>query len=1264
MFAPPRAAYAGNMTRHWRTTVAVLAALAAAYVLAGFFGVPWLLRSQLPRLAQSELQRQAAVEAVHFNPFTLRLQAQGLRLAEADGTPLLSVGDLALRLQWRSLLRRAWSFEEVRIAAPAVHLVISPEGQLNFARLLSALQREPGPPEAGLPRLVVERFALADGRVDLDDRQAGHTAVLAPIAFDVERFSTLPNERDRHVFTAQWATGGRLRWQGEASLDPIRAQGQLTLENVDLAAYAPYLRPFTRLVLADGRLAATLPYRISYADGRLQAKIEDARLAVDRLALGREGAGDGRFAALASLRAEGITADLAQRELKVAAVRLQDGHVDLRRDARGELDLAQLALPASTRSASAAAAPAARASASAASASAARAAPASASAARASAATASAAPASAATASAATASAATASAATASAATASAATASASPVAQDAPAAWQISIGEVALAQVALRVVDETVQPPLALTVQRTGLKFRLQAAQAPQGLELKVADAALALEGVAFTQAQRTPLKLARLGFSEGTLDLGARRVEIGRVQAEEGQLQLVRDASGALDLVAMLPQAATTVAPTASAASAANAANTANTANTANAAPARPADRATADPGPAWAALVKRVELARWTVDAEDRASGIRLRLLDVGAGLDGVGSDLRRPVAFQAGLRLAEGGKLDVRGQLAPATGSVDASLQATQLALKPLQPLLAQHVRLRIAGGSVSTRGRLKVGAATAKAPAPLRYDGAFELAGLALNEQDGKPFLGWKSVSAQKFSIAASPAALEIPELRIVEPKAILIFEDDRSFNAARLLVQAPAGAPGQAASARVQAAKARVQPAGARAAAADAPPADNAFAVRIPRVRLQNAHLDFEDRSLRPQFGAEIRELNGVITGLSSQRDARSQIELDGRVGEFGLARVRGGLNPFAPRDNTDVGVIFRNVDLVPVSPYAMKFAGYRIAGGKVSLDLRYKVRNSRLEGENQIILDQLTLGERVDSPDALKLPLELAIAILRDSDGRIDLGLPVSGDMSDPQFSYGGIIWKAIGTLLTKIVTAPFRALGAMLGLSGEKLEAIEFDPGSARLLPPEREKLQHVGAILAKRAQLKLALPGGYHEEADGAALRAAAVRSEVARRAGLKLAPGEAPGPLDLADRSVREALRSLFAERFGEPALDQARKEAEAATPAGAAASGPAAAALPAWQRALKFVQGEPQVADARPFYRGLRQRLERAQPLPADALQQLGAQRAQAMAAALAEGGTDAARIAVGAPAPLTGAVTRLVPLKLELGVQR
>jgi outer membrane protein OmpA-like peptidoglycan-associated protein len=341
-----------------------------------------------------------------------------------------------------------------------------------------------------------------------------------------------------------------------------------------------------------------------------------------------------------------------------------------------------------------------------------------------------------------------------------------------------------------------------------------------------------------------------------------------------------------------------------------------------------------------------------------------------------------------------------------------------------------------------------------------------------------------------------------------------------------------------------------------------------------------------------------------------------------------------------------------------------------MKFAGYKIADGKISLDLQYKVRNSQLEGANQIVIDKLTLGERVDSPDAFKLPLELAIAILKDSDGRIDLGLPVSGSMDDPQFSYGALIWKAFTTLLTKIVTAPFRALGSMFGISGEKLESINFDPGSDRLLPPEREKLKQVAQALSKRPQLKLSVPGQYSEAADGAALKARAVRVEIDKRAGVKVEAGEAPGPLDLSNRAVRGAMRDLYAERFGAAELDKQMKAAEggAAAPAGgtAAADGkpePAQEKLPILQRVGKMVQGEPQVADATPFYHKLQERLEQNQPLESDALTQLGARRTSAILAALTEAGVDPARAAAAAPEKVDSDVGKPVPLKLALAAK-
>ncbi len=1114
----------------WVRWLAYVVGVLTAYTAAGFWLVPTLIKNQLPNIGQSVLERQANVGDVAFNPYTLRLEAQNLRLAEADGRPLLEVGKLAVEMQWKSLVRRAWSFAEIRIGAPKVHLAISQDGKFNLAELLDTLARRPHDQSSGLPRLIIERLALEDGKVEWRDSRAGFADNVVPIHFTLANFSTLPDQTGNYTLSADLEHGGKLRWKGDASLSPIRASGEVTLQDAPLPQFAVYLKSYTTATMAAGKLGATLPYRVSYDGGKFNASLAGASLALRDLALARQGASDS-FTTLTSLDVRGVDADLLRREATVGEVRADGGKLTMRRDAKGELDLANLMVAATGP-----------------------------------------------------------------------ATVPAQPVVVN---NWKLKLQQVVFDQIAITAIDETVKPAVTLNAKKVRLNFGMSAEQAGANLKLAVAGAALSLGDLSLASGAKTPFKLAQLGFSDGAFDLAARHASIGRVYADEGQLQLTRDRKGRLDVMGLLPKFGGDGKPKA-------------------AAPSEP-----------WVATVKSVELNKLGAEVLDQGTGIKVHVQDLGVKLENASTDLKQAIKFDAGLGLREGGRLSAQGSVVPANGTVQADVRVTRLALAPLQPLLGQYIKLKIAGGSVSAHGRLttKPGG---KAGTSLRYVGGFEVAGLALKELTGEPFASWKSVRADKLTASIGPNLLDIPVLRVIEPDAKLFIEDDHSFNAARLLVHAD----------------------GSTVAAAQAPAQSSSptFPVRIQQIRVDNAKLDFTDLSLRPQFSAKIYELNGIVTGLSTNRDSHSQIQLDGRVNEFGMARIRGGLNTFSPREDTDINVVFKNVDMVSTSPYTMKFAGYKVAEGKISLDLQYKIHNNQLEGSNQVVIDNLTLGERIDSPDAFKLPLSLAIAILKDSDGRIDLGIPVTGNMDDPQFSYGAVIRKAIGNVLTKIVTAPFRALASLFG-GGEKLEAIDFDPGRDTLLPPEREKLQKVAQILAKRRQLRLLVPGQYSEAADGAALKARAVRAEIDKRAGIKLEAGERPGPLDLGDRAVRNALRSLYSDRFGAAELDKQKKAAEQA-PASAGQKAPEK--LPIWQRMGKMIQGEPQVADASAFYRSLRDRLDQAQPLPAGALAQLGTQRAHAIVGALAEAGVDPASVQAGAPADVGAEVGKPVALKLDL----
>lgn len=1134
------------MTIRWKRWAIGAASAVGVYAAAGFGLVPSIIKSQLPKYAESELERKASVAELSFNPFTLRLEARDLRLTEADGAPLFAVGSLAVEMQWRSLFRRAWSFAEIRIDAPALQLAIARDGKFNIAELLATIDRhkKKDDPESGMPRLVIEHFALENGQVAMHDKHAGYDDTFTPITFSLNKLSTLPDENGDYTLSADAGQGGKLRWKGMAAVNPISGSGALTLENVALPGVAAYLKSFSRVVVADGKLSAQLPYQFGYHDGKLDARLIGAGLSLADLSLKR--GTDAPFVKLKQLSVNDIGVDLLKQSVQVGALRLNGGALTVRRDARGALDVANLTLPAAAPARSAAAVQAAPAKAS----------------------------------------------------------------------AWKLQFKQIGLDSVALTYFDQTVSPALKVSSDNARLKLALQM----DGSKLNIADAAFSMDNLSLNSGMQAPFKLSRIGFDDASLDLDAHKLSAGRLYADGGQLDLTRDAQGRFLFLNLLPKSGV-VAPTAPA----------------------PAASANAADGPAWSAEVKSVEVNKFGALFADADSGIKVNLQNFNLKLRDASTDLTKPLAFEGGVGLKEGGQLLAKGKVVPATGVVDSELKLAKLALAPVQPLLSKYVKLKIADGNINAQGWLRTGSGASKADPALRYNGSLEVAELSLNELDNDRFAHWTSVRADKLALSVKPNLLDVAELRVVEPNAILIIENDRSLNAQRLLVEQPA-TPAAAA---------------APAPAAAAEPSAEPFPVRVRRVRVQDAKLDFTDLSLRPQFGAKIYALNGVINGLSSQRDARTQIELDGRVDEYGLARVRGQLNPFIPADNTDLNVLFKNVDLVSASPYSMKFAGYRIAEGKISLDLQYKVRNGQLDGNNQVILDQLTLGERIDSPDALKLPLELALAILKDSNGRIDLGIPVTGNLNDPSFSYGAVVWKALGNILTKVVTSPFRALGKLFGISGEKLEQVEFDPGSDTVLPPEREKLKQVAQILAKKPDLKLAVPGLYSEAADGAALRAQGLRREVLGRAGVKLAAYEQPGPLDITQRKVRGVLRDLYAERFGAPELDKEKKAAEAGG-ASAAAADAAQKKLPVLQRLGKMVQGEPQVADASAFYGKLQQRLEQNQALPKDALPQLGARRAAAVVAALKEAGGVAT---AGAPATADGASGNAVAVKLELSAK-
>lgn len=482
-----------------------------------------------------------------------------------------------------------------------------------------------------------------------------------------------------------------------------------------------------------------------------------------------------------------------------------------------------------------------------------------------------------------------------------------------------------------------------------------------------------------------------------------------------------------------------------------------------------------------------------------------------------------DFAKPLPVHAQFKVRQGGQFNADGKraLTPLTGDLKFKLKG--LSLKPFSPYVNQIALLKLDSGSAGIDGKLALKSGKTFST---QFQGGFNIGNLAINEEGSNAaFIGWKSLASDNLKLGLNPDELHMDELRVVQPVGKIIIYEDKSINIQRIL--------------RAQAVPASVKGNAAKSDNADADAIK--FPVSIERVKIDNGELEFADLSLSPQFGTHINALSGVVNGLSTSPDTTAQVELDGKVDEFGSARIRGSIQPFRATDLTDLKLAFHNIEMNRLTPYSGKFAGHKIESGKMSVDLEYNIKKRQLSGESKFVINKLKLGEHVDSPDAIKLQLDLAIAILEDSDGVIDLDLPITGSLDEPQFSYGKIIWKAIVNVLGKIITAPFRVLGKLLGVSSDKLEAVAFDPGSAVLAPPELEKLKTVAQALAKRPGLKLDIAPGYDPVADRKAIQEMTIRRVVAQEMGLKLGPNENPGPIDLNNPKAQTVIQKLAWDR---------------------------------------------------------------------------------------------------------------------------
>ena len=250
-------------------------------------------------------------------------------------------------------------------------------------------------------------------------------------------------------------------------------------------------------------------------------------------------------------------------------------------------------------------------------------------------------------------------------------------------------------------------------------------------------------------------------------------------------------------------------------------------------------------------------------------------------------------------------------------------------------------------------------------------------------------------------------------------------------------------------------------------------------------------INIKNMTLDFEDRNLAIPFKTTISKLKGAVSAVKNRADSTSNLEINGVVDDYGVAKITGIVNPNDIRILTDINMKFQNISMKNFTPYTAKFVGRAIKDGKLELDLNYNISESNLKAKNSIIIKKLELGEKIESKDAVSLPLDLAITLLEDSSNTIDLNLPVSGNVDDPEFSIAAIVWKAFVNLITKAITAPFSLIGSLFNFSEDEINSVDFNLKESEITPIQKETLDKIATILKSKKEFAISFSPSFDEK-----------------------------------------------------------------------------------------------------------------------------------------------------------------------------
>ena len=482
-------------------------------------------------------------------------------------------------------------------------------------------------------------------------------------------------------------------------------------------------------------------------------------------------------------------------------------------------------------------------------------------------------------------------------------------------------------------------------------------------------------------------------------------------------------------------------------------------------------------------WQITLKGLKLDNYQIAFSDQTQSkpvdVLLDQISVGVQDYQITDGVKFPL--QLSTRLNQFGHLKLTGDMVLSPLTINLAVDLQGIKLKPFQTYVDSFVNLELADGELATQGQLQF---MEGEPVKLSYVGSANIDHLITRDKvKNLDFVKWADLALEQMELDVGQQRFTLGKVSFDRPYVRFTINKDRSNNVSDILAVKP-----QTASAEKP-----VKPSRDAARTAHEP------SVSIGKIELKQGQSDFADYSLILPFVVKMNELNGEVDRFASNSDDAATLKLQGKVRDLATVKIAGKYQ--FQSGNSDIALSFKHLPLPIVTPYMAEFAGYRIEKGQMALDLNYTIKDKDLVAQNKILIDQLELGEKVENPKAVSLPLELGVALLKDGDGKIKLDFPVTGSLEDPQFSVGSLVTDVLVNVITKAVTSPFKALAGLFD-SDADFSLVAFAAGSTELTAETTGKLDQIGKVLSTKPELVLEIKGMAYQQQDWPVLRSEAL------------------------------------------------------------------------------------------------------------------------------------------------------------------